>query len=319
MSSPNSFQEEEMFPLIDPVPKEKLAEELDEEKKILSFRGVDVFAFTAAEAPQVMREVGRIREREFRAVGAGRNVPLDIDELDTGPGCYRQLVAWDPENREIVGAYRYVLCADLLAGAGLGRLRTSGLFDFSPRFFAEYLPYTVELGRSVVNREAKKAIMGLFVVWSGLGALVREYPEIRYFFGNVSVYDSYPDELKDLLIRFLEIHHRDTEDLLRPREGLGYQIDRCRTFPYSGSYSGDHDTLIAEFASRETFVPPILLSYMGANRDLRYLASARDSDFGGAVECAILVPVANINEKTRKRFIDGYEGTNPRRFAELRK
>jgi hypothetical protein len=308
-----------MVPLIDPVPKERLAAELDESKKILNFRGVDVYAFTAAEAPDVMREIGRIREREFRFVGAGRDVPADIDGLDTGPGCYRQLVAWDPENREIVGAYRYVLCGDLLRGPGLGRLRTAGLFEFSAALLADYLPCTVELGRSVVNREAKKAIMGLFVVWSGLGALIREYPEIRYFFGNFSVYSSYPDDLKDLLIRFLELHHPDKDKLLRPKQGLEYRIACGRIYPFTGSYGEDYDRLIGEFGKRGTFVPPILLSYLGANRDLRYLAAARDADFAGAVECAILVPVANINEKTRKRFIEGYECKNPERFAELRK
>jgi hypothetical protein len=333
-----------MIALADPVPHETLAAQLGARTRILDFRGVEVHAFAAEEAPDVMREVGRIREKEFRAVGAGRNLALDLDDLDFGSFAYRQLVAWDPQRRELVAAYRYILCGDLVcadpeSGAappgapasrtskprdcpGYGQLRTSRLFDFSETMEQEVLPYSVELGRSVVNREAAKAIMGLYCAWAGLGALTREYPHLESFFGNFSVYSSYPPESIALLVRFLERHHRDPRKLLAPKAGLSYEIDRTGADPFTGDYDKDYDRdydfLLSSMASLGTAVPPILLSYLGATRNLVYLGAARDDDFGGAVECAILVPLKGLNEKARIRFIDSYTSTNPHRFQELR-
>jgi hypothetical protein len=307
-----------MIDLAEPIPGALLAAQLGPQTRILTFRGVEVHAFVAEEAPDVMREVGRIREKEFRAAGAGRNLPADLDELDFGAYSYRQLVAWDPERRELVAAYRYILCGELQNGPGYAHLRTSTLFDFSDRLKAEVLPYAVELGRSVVNREAGKAIMGLYCAWAGLGALTREYGHLKYFFGNFTVYASYPPEAVALVLRFLERHHADSAGYLSPRSGLGYQYDRGAEGPYSGDYAVDHDILVSSMARLGTFVPPILLSYLSATRSLVYLGAARDADFGGAVECAILVPLRGLNQKTSSRFLDSYTSTNPDRFRELR-
>jgi hypothetical protein len=307
-----------MIPLIPPVPKEELEAELGHEKRILRFRGIEVFALVGEEAPRTMLEIGRIREKEFRAVGAGRNVAADIDDLDTGPGAYRQLIAWDPEHRELVAAYRYMLCGDRKEGPLSERLRTARLFDYSERFVRDYLPYSVELGRSVVNREARRAVMGLFTVWSGLGALVSEYRDLRYFFGTISVYTIYPRRAIEQLLRFLERDYADREGLLRPRAGLEWDCSPSSTFPFTGDKAADQAALLAGFSASGLVVPPILLSYLGATDDLRYLATARDADFGDALECALLVPFASVNGKTRARFLDGYESVNPQRFRDLR-
>jgi hypothetical protein len=307
-----------MVDLAEPVPGELLASQLGPKTRILTFRGVEVHAFAGEEAPDVMREIGRIREKEFRAVGAGRNMPADLDDLDFGAYSYRQLAAWDPERRELVAAYRYILCGDLKDGPGVSHLRTATLFNFSDRLRDEVLPYSVELGRSVVNREAGKAIMGLYCAWAGLGALAREYSHLQYFYGNFCVYSSYPKGGIELILQFLERHHADTASFLSPRSGLGYEYDRNAGNPYSGDYATDYDILISTMARLGTSVPPILLSYLGATRNLVYLGAARDDDFGGVVECAILVPLQTVNQKTRSRFIESYTSVNPDRFRKLR-
>ncbi|MFH2115391.1 MAG: aminotransferase class V-fold PLP-dependent enzyme, partial [Spirochaetota bacterium] len=264
--------------------------------------------------------------------------------LDFGRYSYRQLVAWDPLRRELVAAYRYILCGDLICADpdstdpapekpgsagdrprdicfGYGQLRTSRLFDFSGTMEREVLPCSVELGRSVVNRDAAKGIIGLYCAWAGLGALTREYTHLDNFFGNFSVYSSYPPEAVVLLIRFLERHHRDTQRLLAPKAGLSYEIDRTGADHFTGyhykendtenqkDYDKDYDSLLSSMAGLGTAVPPILLSYLGASRNLVYLGAARDDDFGGAVECAILVPLKGLNEKARTRFVDSYTST----------
>jgi hypothetical protein len=180
------------------------------------------------------------------------------------------------------------------------------------------LPYAIELGRSVVNKEAGKAIMGLYCAWAGLGALAREYGQLRYFFGNFSIYASYPPDAIASILAFLELHHADAAGILKPRTGLGYEYERDTNGQYSGDYAMDYDKLINGLARLGTNVPPILLSYLGATRNLLFLGAARDADFGGAVECAILVPLRGLNQKTRSRFLDSYSSANPARFRDLR-
>jgi hypothetical protein len=120
------------------------------------------------------------------------------------------------------------------------------------------------------------------------------------------------------MLRFLERHHADPRNLLEPRHGLEYVYDRSGPDPFSGEYAADREILVDSIARLGASVPPILLSYLGATRDLVYLGAALDSDFGGAVECAILVPFRGLNQKARARFIDSYISINPDRFRELR-
>ena len=307
-----------MIKLAEAASPELLAAELGQNTRVLSFRGIELHLFRAEEAPTVMDEIGRIREKEFRDVGAGRNLPRDLDDLDYGPYAYRQLLAWDPEKLQIVAAYRYLLCGDLQEGPGFEHLRTARLFNYSDRLRTDYLPYAIELGRSVVNREADKAIMGLYCAWAGLGALMQEYPWLKYFFGNFSVYTTLPGSAISLLLAYLERHHAATPELLLPHSGLEYTPVPPQSPILNGSLQEDFDAVLKYFAAIKSSIPPILLSYLGANEKLLYLGTACDHDFGGALECAIMVPVSSLNEKTRKRFIDGYTSSNPQRFMTLR-
>jgi len=289
-----------MVALLDPVDPYQIQKELKEEKKILSFRGLDLFALIGDQAPYTLKEVGRIREKEFRKVGAGRNLAADLDEKDFGPYSYRHLVAWDPEAKEVVAAYRYLVCPDLLSGPGFSYLRTAGLFDFKAPLIDHVLPQGIELGRSVVNQEAKKAIMGLFVTWAGLGALLKEYPEIQYFFGNFSLYQSYDQDAQRGILEYLIRHHSPQEGFLEPKKGLAFP-----NLPPWGTFSIDK--------KRDQ------QSYLGASEDLLFLGAALDLDFGRCLECAILVSRQGLSEKTKGRFVDPYISINPLWFKELRK
>jgi len=215
-----------------PATVARIVEELRPELLLCRFRALELYVFAAAEAPTVMAEIGRLREREYRAVGAGRNVSVDIDTS------YKQIIAWDPEEREIVAMYRFLAGCERTAGAEgaegaavAGRttragaiLRTETLFAFSPRFEREVLPVAVELGRSVVNRHARRAILGLFAVWAGLGAIIVESPRIEYFFGNVSIYPTWPVDAVELLVAFFSVWHRPNDahgDVRARRESAG--------------------------------------------------------------------------------------------------
>ncbi|MFO7781254.1 MAG: GNAT family N-acetyltransferase [Spirochaetia bacterium] len=307
--------ENRLIPIAEAAPARRLAGELTPAMKLRSYKGLEVYVTTAAESPTVMEEIGRIREREYRAVGAGRGLSRDIDHYDTDAPCYKQLLAWDPEAGEIVAMYRFLFGEEALRAGALSRLRTTDLFHFSDEFRERYLPSSVELGRSVVNREAKRAILGLFVVWAGLGAIAAEYQEIEYFFGNVSVYRGWPAAAVDTLLAFLYEHYPGPAGLISALPDTAYRSaaigeHRARLYRNTAREAA-LENLFDELKRHDVAPPPILLSYMKATESMAVFDTARDADFGGALEAALWVPARDLSSKTRKRFIDSYEGENP--------
>lgn len=300
-------------PLRDPVSADLIRSELPPERFVRAFRGIEIYSVDGRQAPAVMEEIGRIREREFRAEGGGTGKASDIDEYDTGEPAFRQLVAWDPEAGELIGMYRYLRAADARRADGSYGLPTARLFEFSPVFCEEVLPYTIELGRSVVNRSARRAIMGLFCVWAGLGALVVELPECRYFFGKFTTYPSYHPAARAALFRFLGLYCADPDCLVYPREALRVQADSEIELPaYAGTdYEADYELLRIRAAEVGEAIPPLVISYLALTRSLRCFGTARNPHFGNVLESAILVPIADIGAKQRARFIASYESVNP--------
>ena len=307
--------ENTLIPIAEAAPAEVLAGELTAEMRLRSYKGLEVYVTTAAESPTVMEEIGRLREREYRAVGAGRGLSRDIDHYDTDTPCYKQLVAWDPEAGEIVAMYRFLFGEEVLRAGDLASLRTTDLFSFSDTFRDRYLLTSVELGRSVVNREAKRAILGLFVVWAGLGAIAAEYPEIDFFFGNVSVYRAWPAAAVDTLLAFLYEHYAGPARLISALPETAYRsaaIEEHRARLYRNmAREAALENLFDELKQHNVAPPPILLSYMKATESMAVFDTARDADFGGALEAALWVPSGELSEKTRRRVIESYEAENP--------
>jgi hypothetical protein len=309
------------------------ARELTSRTLIARFRELEVHLVTAREAPATMEEIGRIREREFSAVGAGRGGDVDLDRYDTRWPWYSQLVSWDPREEQIVAMYRAIHCGWALEQGGREALRTAQLFSFSEEFEQGYLRCSVELGRSVVNQQAKRALAGLFSVWTGLGAMTREWPEVRYFFGNVSLYRSLPRSAVARVLEYLFRWHRATPGLVTAHRRTGDSsleaiiagtgtaaATGAETVTHAAGDRGDQDAGAAlarlqDDASREGWtVPPILLSYLKAHPGLLAFDVAEDDDFGGALEVAIAVPTRGVNPRTAQRFIDPYESINGGRF-----
>jgi hypothetical protein len=303
-----------MKPLASPVPARAIERELGPASQIAEFRGLEIHLVAGPDAPATLDEIGRIREQEYRRVGAGRGEPRDLDVFDVQWPWYFQLVSWDPLDREIVAAYRAIRCDWAVRHGGTGALRTAGLFSYEDRFVREYLPSAIELGRSVVNAEARKAVSGLFSVWVGLGAMVREWPEVRCFFGNVSLYRSLPDDALRSIVAYLLRRHAPPAQLLRARRPLAWVAHTAAGVDDDVPVASTFAELQA-LASRGGWnVPPILVSYAKAHPGMLALDVAEDEDFGGAFEVAIIIPVDGLSERTRGRFIAPYVSTNPDRF-----
>ena len=280
--------------------------------------GNELYVVDARTAPNVMREVGRLREVAFRAAGGGTGLDCDIDEFDLmDPPC-RQLVVWDPEEKKILGGYRFIRGRDVrLLPDGSPRIATGHMFRFSRKFLEEYLPSTLELGRSFVRLENQatrqcSAIYTLDNLWDGLGALTVLYPEIKYLFGKVTMYPAYDRESRDMILSFFSRHFPDPEGLVEPIEPLEITTPREKidaVFSENGSFRADYRNLNHHIRERGFNIPPLVNAYMGLSPTMRVFGTAINREFGDVEETGIFLAVSEILEEKKKRHIDTYVKT----------
>ena len=221
-----------MNPIIPPISKELLLSELTDEKLLRksNFGNTEIYVFSHKDSPNLMDEIGRLREMTFRMAGGGTGKAKDIDSYDLSDDPYLQLIVWDPDENEIIGGYRFILGESVLDDPA-EKLATSHLFDFSEEFLANYLPYTIELGRSFVQpkyqygRNARKGMFALDNLWDGLGALIIEYPEMKYFFGKVTLYKHFDLNARNYILSFMNIYFPDKTGLVVPLNPLDFDFE----------------------------------------------------------------------------------------------
>ena len=221
--------------IIKPVDKELLKKELTPERQLRMTNKShnEIYIVDVHNAPNVLQEIGRLREIVFREAGGGTGKPVDLDEFDTCENCYKQLIVWNPEEEEIIGGYRYLLGSDVeFDSNGQPILATSHMFHFSEKFIKDYLPWPIELGRSVVsleyqntNKNGSKSLFALDNLWDGLGALTVIQPDVKYFFGKMTMYPSYIRKGRDMILYFLKKHFDDKERLIVPMKPLVIEAD----------------------------------------------------------------------------------------------
>lgn len=289
----------EMKPIIDPVAREEIERELTAEKKIRNTNkaGNEIYVITAANSPAVMREIGRLREVSFREAGGGTGEEVDIDADDLAENGYQQLIVWDPAAREIVGGYRFIICRS----SRPEHLSTEHYFRFSDKFREEFLPWTIELGRSFVqpsyqSRDNNKSIFALDNLWDGLGALTVLNPEIRYFFGKVTMYTDFNVEARNMIIYFMHRYFPDHDELMEGIDPVEMEIDyeKYDAMFTGDNYNEDHRTLCQQVRERGENIPPLINSYMGISPSMRTFATVHNNDFGAVEETGILITIADI-------------------------
>lgn len=307
-----------MKDIIAPVPKELLKAELTEDKRLrFTSRGDnEIYVVTAFEAPNVMREIGRLREIAFRAAGGGTGKDVDIDEFDTMEVPYKQLVLWNPENNDIIGGYRFIYGSDIrLDENGEPIMATAhGMFRFSDKFIKEYLPYTVELGRAFValeyqsTRMGSKSLFALDNLWDGLGALAIVLPGMKYYFGKVTMYPSYPTEARDVILYFLREQFPDKDKLVEPIEPLvtGADESAFEALFCHENYKDNYRALKQEVQKSGVSIPPMVSAYMGLSATMRIFGTAVNYDFGNVEETGLLIAVDELLEEKRVRYIESF-------------
>lgn len=303
--------------IIDPIDPDLIQQELTPDRLLRpSNKGGNlIYVVDGRECPATMREIGRLREESFRAAGGGTGKEADIDEFDLmDPPC-RQLVVWDPESRLILGGYRFIIGKDIrMDKDGRPRIATSHMFRFSDRFVREFLPQTIELGRSFVrlhyqsSQAGAKALFALDNLWDGLGALTVVYPEIKYLFGKMTMYPSYDRRCRDLILYFLQKHFPDNDELVRPIRAIDSSIDTAgmEELFVSDSFKEDYKTLNHEVRKQGFNIPPLVNSYMSLSPTMRMFGTAINDEFGDVEESGIFFAIDEIFEEKKKRHIGTY-------------
>ncbi len=308
--------------IIQPVSKELLLRELTPERQLRMTNKShnEIYVITAHNAPHVMREIGRLREIAFRSAGGGTGKSMDIDDFDTSDNCYSQLIVWNPDAQEIIGGYRYLLGRDWKVDAsGQPILATSHMFHFSDKFMKEYAPYTVELGRSFVTleyqnvRKNTKSIFALDNLWDGLGALTVINPDLKYFYGKMTMYPSYIRRGRDMILYFLKKHFDDKENLIVPLKPLKIETpeEELASIFNKDDFRDDYRILNHEIRKLGYNIPPLVNAYMNLSPTMKLFGTAINYGFGDVEETGILIAVDEILEEKRIRHINSFIKEHP--------
>lgn len=300
-----------------PVDRDLIEQELNADRFVRNAnKGSNlIYIVNHHNSPNVMREIGRLREITFAAAGGGTGKALDIDALDTAENCYQQLIVYDPEEREIVSGYRFIDGAKVTVdGNSAPSLSTLSYFNFSDDFIQNYLPYTIELGRSWVQPkyqpsvDSKKGLFAMDNLWDGLGAIIVDHPHMKYFFGKVTMYDNYHRQAKASLMYFMRHYFPDPDQLVRPIHALS---ESENTSEIAGLIEGkDFDegyrALNQHLKAFGEYIPPLINTYMKLSATMKVFGTAVNPDFGGVEETGILVTVDDIYPIKKERHINSY-------------
>lgn len=306
-----------MEEIIAPIDRELLKAELTPERFLRRTNKADneIYIFNCFEAPNAMKEVGRLREEAFRHAGGGTGKALDIDEFDLMDEPYMQLIVWNPEEEKILGGYRYLDGTKVkYYPNGQPKLATSHLFHFSENFLTNYLPQTIELARSFVALEYQfttagmKGLFALDNLWDGLGALIVENKHIKYFFGKVTMYPDYHSTARNMILYFINKYFKDHEQLVTPITPLQTNTDEKemeRLF-IGNSFKDDYKILNSEVRKLGFNIPPLVNAYMGLSPTMKMFGTAINDEFGNVEESGILIAVDEIWKEKRDRHIESY-------------
>jgi Acetyltransferase (GNAT) domain len=303
--------------IINPIDKKLLLKELTQEKfvRCTNYGENYLFSITHHDSPNLMMEIGRLRELAFRAAGGGTGKNADIDEFDTAEIPYHQLIVWDPADQEILGGYRYILTKEAPKDKnGMPLLATSQLFNYSEEFKKDYLPYLIELGRSFVqpsyqsSKSSRKGIFALDNLWDGLGALVANNADVKYFFGKVTMYPHFNVEARNILLYFLERFFPDKTKLITLINPLDTKIDYKK---YDGIFIGNDykenykilNTKVRELGEN---IPPLINSYMNLSPTMKTFGTSLNPYFGDVEETAIMLTIPDIYDSKIERYVGTY-------------
>ncbi len=276
--------------------------------------GNELYIFSSRECPNLMREVARLREITFRDAGGGTGKEIDIDEYDTNENSFKQLIVWNPTDKEIVGGYRFICGNKIPIVNGIAQTPTTELFKFSSKFIKDYLPHSIELGRSFVQPNyqptynLRKGMYSLDNLWDGLGALSVEHPEVKYLYGKMTMYTDYNVYARDLLLFFLRNFFPDDQQLVFPHQSIKakYPDEEFENIFTGTTYEENYKILVRLVRQHKENIPPLVNAYMNLSSSMMTFGTAVNYHFGEVEETGMLITIDDIYEKKKHRYVYSY-------------
>lgn len=288
------------LPVIEPISSELIQNEIEaisSQYLLFRLREYNVFCVPTGVIPNILYEIGRLREITFREVGEGTNLSIDIDEFDL---YYHQMFIWDDTNRKIVGAYRLGIGYEIMQQFGKGGFYLHTLFKLSDQL-SPFLSQSLELGRSFVIKDYQRKPMPLFLLWKGILYFMLKHPEFRYLIGPVSISNNYSNISKDLIIQFIMANHFswNLAKQIKPRNSYRFRAENPDLEVLMESMEGDInklDRVIGDVDALNAGLPVLLKKYIRLNA--RIAGFNVDPKFNNSLDGLIVLDIYDVPRNT---------------------
>jgi putative hemolysin len=305
--------------IVTPANVEKMCAEIEtlrhDGSRMLQSKNYEVFFAEAAKIPNVLHEIGRLREITFREVGEGTNESIDLDKFDK---YYYHMFLWDSNTNKIAGAYRMGLGSEIFPKYGIEGFYLQELFRFEPELF-DMMSKSIEMGRAFITSEYQQKPMPLFLLWKGIVHTTLRYPEHKYLIGGVSISNQFSDFSKSLMIEFMKSHYYDpyVAQYVYPRKEYKVKLkdaDKDFVFEEAEADLNKFDKIIDEIEPGSLRLPVLIKKYIKQNA--RVVAFNVDPLFNNSVDGLMYIRIADLPESTVKPVMEEFEAELERRLAE---
>jgi putative hemolysin len=288
----------------------------ENDNRLLESKNYEVFFASAKEIPNLLQEIGRLREVTFRDVGEGTNKPIDLDKFDN---YYHHLILWDREAKKLVGAYRMGLGRKIYKNHGIAGFYIHTLFRFEPELYS-MMENTIEMGRAFIVKEYQQKPMPLFLLWKGIVHVTLRYPEYKYLMGGVSISNQFSEFSKSLMIDFMKSHYYDPyiAQYIFPKKEYKVKLkddDKDFVFDATKADMQKFDKIIDEIEPGALRIPVLIKKYVKQNA--RLVAFNVDPKFNNAVDGLMYIRVADLPESTVKPVMEEFQAELERKATEI--
>ena len=287
----------------------------ENDKRLLQSKNYEVFFATAKEIPNLLHEIGRLREITFRDVGEGTNKSIDLDEFDK---YYHHMFLWDSNTEKLAGAYRMGLGKEIYGKYGIEGFYTQELFRFEPELYG-MMEQTIEMGRAFIIKEYQQKPMPLFLLWKGIVHVTLRYPEHKYLLGGVSISNKFSEFSKSLMIEFMKSHYYDpyVAQYIQPKKEFKVKLkdaDKDFVFDAAKADMQKFDKVIDEIEPGALRIPVLIKKYVKQNA--RLVAFNVDPKFNNAVDGLMYIKIVDLPDSTVKPVMEEFQAELERKAGE---
>lgn len=305
-----------MIPIIKPIDKKLIISELAGKMLAKTHRaGNEIYIVNAHNSPNTMREIGRLREVSFRNGGGGSGKSLDTDEFDILPQPFEQLIVWNPDEKEIIGGYRFLHGSKFEFQNGVPKVPMEHIFDFSEKFITDFLPYSIELGRAFIQpkyqsiRGGRKSIFALDNLWDGIGIMMSLFADTQYLIGKVTIYPQMNEQARYAIIFYLSKFFPDNENLFFPKNLDVIPKKYLQKFEkmfIKSDLKENFKILNAFVKKKKENIPSLIRAYIDLSASMRTFGTCIDDDFGHIHDTGIMITIDEIYDDKKKRYLESF-------------